>query len=193
MKINLRKRKLKDGRTSLFLEYYKGYTKDVKGKIKHNREFENLELYLTNKPKTPSAKQQNKTNLDLAEKIKTKRQAEYDSGKFGFRDNTKINTDFIEFFKRLTDERFNNKGNHGNWESTHRHLIKHFGEKLMFRDFSAEKLISFKNYLDLDATTPQGKNLAPNTKISYFNKVKSALNRAFKERIIFNNSERISL
>ncbi len=187
MKINLRKRKLKDGRTSLFLEYYKGYSKDENGKIKHNREFENLELYLADKPKTPNAKQQNKTNLELAEKIKTKRQAEYDSGKFGFRDTSKINIDFINYFKKLTEERFESKGNHGNWESTHRHLIKHFGEHLMFRDFGTDKLTSFKKYLDNDATTPQGKNLAPNTKISYFNKVKAALNQAFKERIIFEN------
>lgn len=187
MKINLRKRKLKDGKVSLFLEYYKGYTKSEDGKIRHNREFENLELYIFSTPKSAADKQHNRSTLDLAEKIKTKRQAEYDAGKFGFQNKTKVNANFIDYFKKLTDERFESKGNHGNWDSCYKHLLKHFGPSLLFRDLTPEKLKEFKSYLDKSATTPQGKSLAANTKISYFNKVKAALNQAFKERIIFEN------
>lgn len=186
MKINLRKRKLKDGRISLYIEYYKGYIK-TEGKIKHNREFETLELYLIDQPKNSEAKRKNKETIELAEKIRTKRQAEYDSGKFGFQNNSKININFIDYFKKLTDERFNSTGNHGNWDSTYKHLIKHFGNTLLFREFSSDKLKSFKDYLDYRATTPSGKVISANTKASYFSKVKAALNQAFRERIIFEN------
>ncbi len=187
MKINLRSRKLKDGRRSLFLEYYKGYTKDSNGKIKHDREFENLELYLYDKPKTPKQKQDNKTNQDLAEKIRTKKQAEYDSGKYGFQNHIKVNANFVEYFRKLTDERFDSQGNYGNWDSAYKHFTDFFGEKLTFTDFTVEKVKEFKDYLDKSATTPQGKKLSPNTKLTYFAKVKAALNQAFDDRIIFEN------
>ncbi|MCB0726031.1 MAG: site-specific integrase, partial [Ignavibacteriae bacterium] len=42
MIVKLLTRKLKDGRESLYLEYYKGYSKSKSGKIKHKREKENL-------------------------------------------------------------------------------------------------------------------------------------------------------
>ncbi|MCU4165616.1 tyrosine-type recombinase/integrase [Carboxylicivirga caseinilyticus] len=187
MKISLRKRKLKNGKTSLFLEYYKGYTKDENGKIKHNREFENLNLTIFDKPKTLTEKQDNKDTLTLAEKIKTKKQAEFDSGKYGFQSNSKINANFIEYFKQLTDERFESKGNHGNWDSCYKHLTNYFGIKLLFKDFTDEKIKAFKEYLDKEAITPQGKKLSPNTKLSYFAKVKAALNQAFEDRIIYDN------
>ena len=126
MKINLRKRKLKDGRVSLYLEYYRGYSKDINGKVKHDREFENLELYLYEKPKTPQQREENRSTFELAEKVRTKRQAEHDSGKFGFKTNTKVKANFLEYFRKLTDERFESKGNHDNWDSTYKHLQQYF-------------------------------------------------------------------
>ena len=187
MKISLRKRKLKDGKTSLFIEYYKGYTKDENGKIKHDREFENLKLSIFDKPKTPTERKHNKDTLDLAEKIKTKKQAEFDSGKYGFQNNTYANANFVEYFRKLTDERFDSQGNYGNWDSAYKHFAGFFGEKLTFKDFSVEKVKAFKDYLDKNATTPQGKKLSPNTKLTYFAKVKAALNQAFDDRIILEN------
>lgn len=187
MKIKLRQRNLKDGRISLFLEYYKGYTKDKDGKIKHNREFENLEIYLTDTPKNQKQKQQNKEKLILADKILTQRKADYNAGKFGFQNTSKININFIEYFNNMTEERFESTGNYDNWRSTYNHLVKYFGENITFKNFDGEKLKSFKSYLDSTATTPQGKPLSANTKQSYFSKVKAALNQAFKERIIYEN------
>ncbi len=94
-------------------------------------------------------------NLEIYEKIITKRQEEYDAGKYGFRDETKLNLNFIDYFEKLTNERYESIGNHGNWESTHRHLKIHFGEKLLFRDLTPEKLKAFKYYLDTKAITPR--------------------------------------
>ena len=42
MKVHLRKKKLKSGKTSLYIEYYKGHKTTAEGKIKHLREFEYL-------------------------------------------------------------------------------------------------------------------------------------------------------
>ena len=52
MKIKLKKKKLKTGKYSLYIEYYKGFIQNDKGKIEHNREFEYLKEYLIIEPKT---------------------------------------------------------------------------------------------------------------------------------------------
>jgi len=44
MKITINKRKAKAGTLSLRLEFYHGYTKTPEGKIKHHREYENLNI-----------------------------------------------------------------------------------------------------------------------------------------------------
>lgn len=69
MKIHLRKKKLKSGSTSLYIEYYKGHKLTAEGKVKHIRDFEYLELYLTTDPKTAAEKKKNKENLELADQI----------------------------------------------------------------------------------------------------------------------------
>ena len=77
MKVHLRQRKqTKDGSISLFLEIYKGTTTTPEGKVKNLRDYEYLNLYLIDKPKTPIDKQSNKDNLQLAESIKAKRELE---------------------------------------------------------------------------------------------------------------------
>ena len=77
MKVFLRQRKQSTkGRTSLYLELYKGTTKTNDGKVKPVREYEYLNLYLLDKPTNPIDKQQNKDNKALAENIRAKRELE---------------------------------------------------------------------------------------------------------------------
>ncbi|MFK7901036.1 MAG: site-specific integrase, partial [Cyclobacteriaceae bacterium] len=58
MKVHLRKRnQAKKGRISLFLEFYKGKVQGADGKWKNIKEYEYLELYLVDKPKTPTERQ----------------------------------------------------------------------------------------------------------------------------------------
>ena len=69
MKVHLRQRKqTKDGSISLYLEIYKGTTTTPDGKAKILRNYEYLNLFLKDKPKTANDKQQNKDNMELAEK-----------------------------------------------------------------------------------------------------------------------------
>ena len=76
MKISLKQKKLKSGRISLYLEFYKGSKFDNFGKEIHLREFEYLKLYLTLNPKTYEEKRINKENLELAENIFAIRKSE---------------------------------------------------------------------------------------------------------------------
>ncbi len=68
---------LSDGRESLYLEFYLGYSfvesKNGKTYTKVNRECERLGLFLWQAPRTPIERQSNKDALDLAKKIRFER------------------------------------------------------------------------------------------------------------------------
>lgn len=81
---------LSDGRESLFLDFYMGYTMAVSGKtgkeykrVNNKREF--LSLYLWQSPRTPIERQQNKEILELAKKIRFEREQELLEGAEGYR------------------------------------------------------------------------------------------------------------
>jgi hypothetical protein len=118
MKVHLRQRKQsKDGSISLFLEIYKGTTISPEGKVKNLRDYEYLNLYLIDKPKTPIDKQQNKDNLQLAESIKAKRELEIKNGLYGFTNEFKQSTNFIDYFTALMEKRKDSGGNYGDRKS----------------------------------------------------------------------------
>ena len=69
MIISLKKKKLQNGKFSLYLEYYKGSTVNAAGKRIHLRDFEYLKLYPHQDPKTTSEKKENKEIDTLSEQI----------------------------------------------------------------------------------------------------------------------------
>lgn len=81
---------LSDGRESLFLDFYLGYSMAVSSKtgkeykrVNNKREF--LSLYLWQAPRTPLERQQNKDTLDLAKKIRYERGQELLENQEGYR------------------------------------------------------------------------------------------------------------
>lgn len=81
---------LSDGRESLFLDFYFGYSMAVSSKtgqeykrVNNQREF--LSLYLWQAPRTPLERQQNKETLDLAKKIRYERGQELLENQEGYR------------------------------------------------------------------------------------------------------------
>lgn len=81
---------LSDGRESLFLDFYLGYSMAVSSKtgkeykrVNNKREF--LSLYLWQAPRTPLERQQNKETLDLAKKIRYERGQEVLENQEGYR------------------------------------------------------------------------------------------------------------
>ena len=114
MKITIEKRKAKGGKENLRLVFYYGYTKGNDGKITHHRKRETLDLFLYEKPRTAIEKQHNKDTQKLAEAIRAKRTVEAESGKHGFRDNTKAKANFFDYFQKICDEkaRSTSRSNH---------------------------------------------------------------------------------
>lgn len=188
MKVHLRQRKqTKTGRISLFLEIYKGAIKTPNGRVKNLRDYEYLDLYLIDKPKTPIDKQQNKDNLQLAESIKAKRELEIKNGLYGFTNEFKQNTNFIDYFTDQMEKRKQSKGNYGNWDSTLKHLVSFRGTELLFREIDQTFCENFRDYLKNTAKTKSGQSLSSASVSSYFNKFRACLKEAVKKKIILSN------
>lgn len=186
MKIFLRQRKqTSKGTISLYLEIYKGTTQTPDGKTKPIREYEYLNLYLIDKPTNPIDKQQNKENLNLAKSIQAKRELEIKNGSYGFTNEFKKQTNFIEYFKNLVSKK-ETKGNLGNWYSTQIHLENFAGSNVTFKDIDLQFAERFKDFLN-KAKKKDGKLLSNNSKASYFAKFRACLNEAVKEKIIYGN------
>jgi len=186
MKIFLRQRKqTSKGTISLYLEIYKGTTQTPDGKTKPIREYEYLNLYLIDKPTNPIHKQQNKENLKLAKSIQAKRELEIKNGNYGFTNEFKKQTNFIEYFKNLVSKK-ETKGNLGNWYSTQIHLENFAGSNVTFKDIDLQFAERFKDFLN-KAKKKDGKPLSNNSKASYFAKFRACLNEAVKEKIIYGN------
>ena len=188
MKVHIRQRKQsKAGSISLFLEIYKGTTTTPEGKVKNLRDYEYLNLYLIDKPKTPIEKQGNKDTLQLAESIRAKRELEIKNGLYGFTNEFKQSTNFIDYFTDQMEKRKQSKGNYGNWNSTLKHLIKFAGTKVLFREIDQTFCENFRDYLKNTATTKSGQPLSSSTVSSYFNKFRACLKEAVKKKIILSN------
>lgn len=188
MKVHLRQRKQsKNGRISLFLEIYKGTTTTSEGKIKNLRDYEYLNLYLIDNPKTPIDKQHNKDLLKLASSIKAKRELEIKNGLYGFTNSFKQNTNFMDFFRDQMEKRNQSNGNYGNWNSTLKHLEKFAGNKISFREIDESFCENFRDYLIKTAKKSNGKSLSSSSVSSYFLKFKACLKEAVRKQIILSN------
>ncbi len=191
MTIHLRQKKQgKDGKISLYLEIYKGTTKTADGKVKGVRDYEFLNLYLLDKPRSPSDKQQNKDNLKLAQSIRAQRELEIKNGQYGFTSGIKQSTNFIEYFTNQKEKRSKiegKEGNYGNWNAAVKHFVRFAGTQITFKEIDKKFCEGFRVYLTEKAKTKSKKNLSSSAVSSYFNKFRACLNTAVDDEIIIRN------
>ena len=187
IKVHLRKKKLKTGKLSLYIEYYKGTQTLVNGKVKHLRDYEYLQLYLISNPNSTSEKKKNREQLELAEQILAIRKAEIYQGKYRIQNNHRGRTTLLDFYEMKKEERYQTKGNYDNWDAAQKHLERYCPNHITFNDVDIDFIKGFKKYLDTVAVTKSKKNLSQNTKHTYFNKFKACLNAAFEEGYLKEN------
>lgn len=93
---------LSDGRESLFLDSYLGYTMSISSKTgeEYKRAInkrESLHLYLWQSPRTPLERQQNKETLELAKKIRFERSQQLLEDKEGYRLKKDKDINFLDW------------------------------------------------------------------------------------------------
>lgn len=179
----LSKKSIEKGRVkmnSIFLMFHDGDTK--------KRSYEFLKLYLFDKPKNLIEKEHNKETLLLAESVKAQKTLEYQSKKHGFVSSVSGKIGFLEYFNQLVEKRYEVGGTYGNWLSTLKHLtIFCKGKDIQIGRIDDLFLENFKDYLLKEKVSNQGGKLSQNTALSYFNKVRTALKEAHRNKLISEN------
>lgn len=181
MVITLKERKLKSGRISLFIEYYKGSETDEDGKRRHIRDREYLKMFLHSDAKSAGEKKKNKETLALANKILSIKQAEYYQGRFDIKNTAKGKRRFLEFFAEKMEEKSDSVKNYGNWSATLVHLNRCINTNTIFDEVDEGFVIRVRKYFEKEAHTKSNLPLSLNSKYSYFNKFKASLRAAFNE------------
>lgn len=183
--VTLREKKLANGNISLYLDIYRD------GK----RSYEFLKLYIT-KATTPLEREVNRQTRATAQAIKAKRQIELQNNEYGFNSQFKLDTPFLEYYRKMCDDRAKNqesRSNYQNWFSCLKHLERYCSEDTTFRDITPEWIEGFKSFLNTTGKDLHkskygngypSKPLAQNSKVSYFNKLRACINKAFDDRII---------
>lgn len=95
---------LSDGRESLFLDYYLGYTMVYSDRhdrmvARKDRKREYLSLYLWQAPRTPLERQQNKETLELAKKIRFEKGQEVLLSIEGYRLKKERDINFLDYYQ----------------------------------------------------------------------------------------------
>ena len=176
MTVTLRER-LKGKKISLYLEYYENGKKTY--------EYPRIHL-LAGSSLTAAQQKENDEKRKFAENVLALRKSEILRGKYGLVDSKRLKGSFIKYFEALADNRKENNNNYQNWISTLRHL-KSFCKDISFADVNKRWIEDFRNYLQHEATKPNGEPLKPNSQSSYFNKLKAALKQAYKDDILLLN------
>jgi integrase len=184
IKVKLREKTISAGRHSLYLDIYPAIPHPKTGKPTR-REF--LGLYILDKAKNPLEKQANKETLQLAEQIRQRREnylnkpeiyTGYEKEQLKIKEQGEQN--FVVYFKSLTDKR--KASNHDNWVSAYRYLEVFTKGNLKFADLNEKFCNEFKEYLLTTKSNKSNKaNLAQNSAVSYFNKLKATLKQAYKD------------
>jgi integrase len=184
IKVKLREKGISANRKSLYLDFYPPIPHPETGEPTR-REF--LGMYLFDKAKNPFDKQHNKETLQVAEQIRQKRENHlnkpeiytgYEKEQLKIRERGEKN--FVEYFKALANKRCTS--NHDNWIAAFNYLEKFTDGKLKFADLNEKFLEDFKEFLLNTKSNKSNKaNLAQNSAVSYFNKVKATLKQAYKD------------
>ena len=113
--VKLREKKLANGGSSLYL--------DILDDGKRHKEY--LKLYLI-PARTAAEREQNKQTLSVANAMRSRRQLEIINGEYDIAMPKKAEVYFLDYYRRLCEERHktpDTNGNWGNWHSCLKHLF----------------------------------------------------------------------
>ncbi len=183
--VTLRKRTLPSGKISLYLDFFPAvYNPKTSGFSR--REY--LGLYLFAKPKNSTEKAINSENLHKAEIICSNRFNEMNKQQiYTAFELERIHLkeigekSFIQFLKQAAGTKDGN--NADIWKYAIIHFEKFLrNEDLLMQDIDLTVMEDFREYLlKARCLRKKGRFLAQNTALSYFNKIKATLRKAYKK------------
>ncbi len=185
MRGKLRERKMKNGRSSLYIDYYPEVFNPPKKKYVR---VEFLKLHVFDKPADQFQKSQNKLNREIAEKILLKRMKTLMLEENDLSNGEVLDNDFFEYAEKyiLVKKRANQQALH--FDSMMKYLKRFAGAKLKFRSITEDFVFSFREYLLNTHTLRTGyQKLDRNSASSYFDKFAAIVKKAHQEKYLQNN------
>lgn len=186
--VTLRKRKLSSGKITLYLDFFPPVYNPKTSKFSR-REF--LSLYLVEKPKSNIEKQMNLENLRKAEIICANRLNELNKQQIYTpfeQERLRLieigEKSFLEYLKQTAESKIGI--NSEIWRSAIIHFEMFLKNKdILLREINVTVIEDFREYI-LNAKSIRRKNqfLAQNTALSYFNKIKATLRKAYKKGLL---------
>ena len=183
--VTLRQKDISKGRISLYLDFYPPIL-DTNSNEYSRREF--LKIYLFKKPKNQIQKISNIENLHMAELIQARRQNEIiKKNVYSQFEKEQLQIQaigresFLKYFKRLGLKKFGNNLSIWNCAITHFEAFLE-GQDLCFKDVTISLIDDHKDYLlTAKSLRDNGKTLSRNTALTYQNKLRTTLKKAYKE------------
>ncbi len=94
--------------------------------------------------------------MQMAENIFTIRKADFIKGKYNIKNKKKGEISFLDYFRRLKDERYESHSNYGNWDAALKHIERFCPEHVELNEIDTDFVKDFKKYLDTKAKTKSG-------------------------------------
>lgn len=179
-KVTVRKRPIKNGQTSLYLDFYPPIRNPKTGRLSR-REY--LGLYIYTDPTEKFQVEYNRSILQKAELIKCRRTEAIINEEFGFLDRSKGKESFLDYFKKRMDER----GNTHNWNAAYTHFSNYAKGECRFCDLSVPYCQKFLDYLLSDECMHNDKPMMATTANNNLNKLKCILSLAYEDGLLREN------
>ena len=179
-KVTVRKRPIKNGQTSLYLDFYPPIRNPKTGRLSR-REY--LGFYIYTNPTEKFQQEYNRSMLQKAELVKCRRTESIINEEFGFLDRSKGQESFLDYFKM----RMNESTNKANWKAAYRHFENYAGGECRFCDLSVAYCQKFLDYMLSDKCKRNDKLMMSTTANNHFVKLKAALRMAYEDGHIKDN------
>lgn len=189
--VRIRFKQLANGNQSIYLDYYTGDVIRKENYVGGKRQYEFLKLYLIPE-KTREDKAKNETTLALAKAIQSKRIVELQNDAHGFQNTNKSKANVIDYLVNMRNQ--SKERGSLNYEKTIGNTIRELklfrGDYIAFRDIDKDFLSNFVDFLKQAKKASKyglakaGGVLSNNSVVAYYGVLRTALNKAFKERIM---------
>lgn len=178
-KVKIRRKKISQGRESIFLEYYPPIRNKETMKLIYK---EYLGIYIFQEPKNEIQREYNQEMLNKAEAIWAMRIQSIINEEYGFLDKNKLKGDFLAYYKKALL-------NHDQkWERVYNHFYNFTNGKCTFADITVDLCRKFREYL---LSTPQLKRkdrkLHQNSAAGYFSTFRGFLQDVYRDKMIKEN------
>ena len=176
--VTLRSRAKKDGKLSLFLDFYPGFRDQKTMKLIRRQA---LRIYIYAKPINEYQKRYNAEMLEKAEAIRCRVFSEVIDDRYDFFNKNKLRGDFLAWYRELLPKK-NKK-----WVYVYKHFERFVDGKCTFEEVNIYLCNKFKEYLLTAKSLSNNERIARNSVAGYWSTFRAMLSIAYRERLIKDN------